>query len=73
MKNLEIRIYGKRELARLYFPKTKTEKVALNNLKLWIKGNTELTEALLACGRAKCAQRYFPEEVTLIIYYLGEP
>lgn len=37
-----IRDYGKRELGRLYFKKTKTEKGALNNLKFWIRGNKEL-------------------------------
>ena len=73
MKTFEIRIYGKSELARLYFPKAKTDKGALNNLKYWIRRNIVLQKALIACGMPKRAQRYFPEEVALIAYYLGEP
>jgi hypothetical protein len=68
-----IRDYGKRELGRLYFKKTKTEKGALNNLKFWIRGNKELMVALHAIGMPKRAQHYSAEEVTEIVYYLGEP
>lgn len=53
--------------------KTKTEKGALNNLKFWIRGNKELMVALRAIGMPKRAQHYSAEEVTVIVYYLGEP
>lgn len=73
MKEFEIRDYGKSELARLYCPKTKTEKGALNNLKFWIHRNPDLPRALQSCGSSPCAQHYTAEEVALIIYYIGEP
>ena len=73
MKEFEIRDYGKSELARLYSPKTKTRKGALNNLKFWINGNPDLPPALQACGSPRCAQHYTAEEVALIAHYIGEP
>ncbi len=73
MKEFEIRQYDKSELARLYCPKTKTAKGALNNLKYWIRRNPDLPHALKACGTPKCAHSYTPEEVALINYYLGDP
>lgn len=39
-----IRPYSKRELARLYFPKTANIDSAVSNLRLWIRRNSEVME-----------------------------
>jgi len=67
------RSYRKSELAMLYFPDSKTKGGALNNLNLWIRRNSQLSDALKACGMSPHSKTFTPKEVALIFHYLGEP
>ena len=69
----EIRSYGKSELALKYFPGCQTKEGALSNLKLWIRGNKELTDALHKCGMPPRSKSFTPKEVALIFHFLGTP
>lgn len=69
----EIKSYGKSELALLYFPNAATSAGALSNLKSWIKGNSQLCEALDKCGMDPKLKSYTPKEVAFMFEYLGEP
>ena len=70
---MEIRSYGKSELAMLYFPHAETPTGALSNLSYWIRRNSELTDAIRQCGMPPRAKSFTPKEVALIVQYLGEP
>lgn len=69
----EVKQYRKSELALLYFPDCQTKEGALANLKSWIKGNSDLTAALKACGMPPRNKSFTPKEVALIFEFLGEP
>ena len=62
----------KSELAQAYAPDI-TLKVALNRLALWIKTNTQLTEALKQTSYRSTQQIFTSRQVALIFEYLGEP
>ena len=69
----EIKSYRKSELALLYFPECQTKEGALSNLKSWIRGNRELTDALHKCGMPPRKKTFTPKEVALIFHVLGDP
>ena len=69
----EIKSYRKSELALLYFPDSQTKEGALSNLKSWIRGNRELTDALHKCGMPPRKKSFTPKEVALIFHFLGDP
>ena len=66
------RPYYKSELAQAYAPDI-TLKAALNRLALWIKTNTQLTEALRQTNYRSTQQIFTSRQVALIFEYLGEP
>ena len=68
---MEIRPYYKSELAQAYAPDI-TLKAALNRLALWIKTNTQLTEALKQTSYRSTQQIFTSRQVALIFEYLGE-
>lgn len=70
---MEERRYSKRELARLYWPKTKNIKSALKNLRQDIKNCPELVEALQRTHWNINRHSYSAEQVRLILKYLCEP
>ena len=69
---IEERIYGKSELALVYFPSCDPA-TALRRLTRWIKRNRELSMCLSDCHNAKYAKIWTRQQVYLIKYYLGEP
>ena len=69
---MEIRPYYKSELAQAYAPDI-TIKAALNRLALWIKTNTQLTEALKQTDYRPTQQIFTSRQVALIFEHLGEP
>ena len=72
IKDMEIRPYYKSELAQAYAPDI-TLKAALNRLALWIKTNTQLTEALKQTNYRSTQQIFTSRQVALIFEHLGEP
>ena len=62
-----IRVYGKSELAMLYFPHMSPEG-ALKALKRWIKINPRLSKMKLNKGK-----HYTPNQVKKMVYEWGEP
>ena len=62
----------KSELAQAYAPDI-TLKAALNRLALWIKTNTQLTEALTQTSYRSTQQIFTSRQVALIFEHLGEP
>lgn len=70
--NVEIRSYGKSELAMLYFP-TATKKNAVDNLARWINRVPELVKAFSAPGVNKRVHYFTRPQVELIFKYLDEP
>ena len=69
---MEIRPYYKSELAEAYGPNI-CPRAALNRLALWIKTNTQLTEALKQTNYRSTQQIFTSRQVALIFEYLGEP
>ena len=69
---MEIRSYGKSELAMLYFPDSEL-RVATNHLTQWIRNCPELKDALRKCHQSRFAKFYSAEAVRQIVYFLGEP
>ena len=69
MKNetFRIRVYGKSELAMLYFPHMSPEG-ALKALKRWIKINPRLSKMKLNKGKY-----YTPNQVKKMVCEWGEP
>ncbi len=70
---IEIRAYGKAELALLYFPHAKTGHIAVNRLNAWIKRCKPLYHDILECHSSKHSKGFTPKEVALIVEFLGEP
>ena len=67
-KEWRVRPYYKSELAEAYAPGS-----ALNRLALWIKTNTQLTEALAQTSYRTNQRMFTSRPVALIFEYLGEP
>ena len=67
---IEDRQYTKRELARLYNPKTKKIKSAMKNLRESINGCPELVEALSHTRWNRNRNSYTARQVRLIAEYL---
>lgn len=75
MKEQSFRIspYTKRELARLYFPRTENVESAVANLRNLFKRNKELMDSLQKSGYNPHNKSFTPRQVRLIVDYLGEP
>ena len=71
-KEYRIRPYYKSELAQAYAPDI-CMGAALNRLALWIKTNTQLTEALKQTNYRVTQRMFTSRQVALIFEYLGEP
>lgn len=69
---MEMRCYGKVELARRYFPMLGAEQ-AMRKLRRWIRRNPQLDEALARCHVSKNADFWSRKQVQLIVDYLDEP
>lgn len=69
---MEIRPYGKSELARAYAPDI-TLQAALNRLAAWIRINLPLSEALRRTGYYNKQRVFTSRQVALIFEFLGEP
>ncbi len=69
---MKIRPYYKSELAQAYAPDI-SPGAALNRLALWIKTNTQLTEALKQTNYRSTQRMFTSRQVGLIFEYLGEP
>ncbi len=69
---MKIRTYYKSELAQAYAPDI-SPGAALNRLALWIKTNTQLTEALKQTNYRSTQRMFTSRQVGLIFEYLGEP
>ena len=67
-----VRPYYKSELAQAYAPDI-SQGAALNRLALWIKTNTQLTEALRQTDYRVTQRMFTSRQVALIFEYLGEP
>lgn len=72
MENLEIRAYGRTELALLYFPHL-TPQVAYRKLQYWIDVYPGLRQNLLDHGYMLHARTFLPIHVRMIVEAIGEP
>lgn len=72
-KPLSPRPCGKRELARMYFPKTSNAASAVANLRNLMLCSRDLMEELKAAGYKTHAKILTPRQVGIIYRYLGEP
>ena len=72
IKSMRIRPYYKSELAQAYAPDISLG-AALNRLALWIKTNTQLSEALKQTDYRVTQRMFTSRQVALIFEYLGEP
>ena len=62
----------KKELAMAYCPDIDYT-AALKKLNQWIRNNTELSARLAATGHIPTHRRFTPQQVRLLLRYLGEP
>ena len=69
---MKVRPYYKSELAQAYAPDICLG-AALNRLALWIKTNTQLSEALRETDYRVTQRMFTPRQVALSFEYLGEP
>ena len=67
-----IRPYYKSELAQAYAPDI-CPGAALNRLAMWIRTNTQLSEALKQTNYRATQRMFTSRQVALIFEYLGEP
>ena len=67
-----IRPYYKSELAQAYAPDI-CPGAALNRLAMWIRTNTQLSEALKKTNYRVTQRMFTSRQVALIFEYLGEP
>ena len=72
MNTLEIRTYGRTELAQLYCPNLCPES-AYRKLKHWIELYPGLCDDLAAVGTSSHSRTYTSAQVSLIAAALGEP
>lgn len=70
--NLEIRQYGRTELAQLYRTDISPAS-AWKSLKHWFEINADLTAALHRLGYDGRSRSFTPAQVAVIVEYLGEP
>ena len=71
---IPVKTYTKRQLARMYWPETPTDRSAVERLRCDIRRCKALTSALRQLpGYQPSANHYSALEVKLIIEYLGEP
>lgn len=73
MNSFKIRSYGKTELAMLYLPNSTSEDSARRTMLRWIYRNEELKRKLYDSGYDNMQRRFYPNQVKLIVAYLGEP
>lgn len=69
---IKIRIYGRMELALLYYPKLISE-AAWRKLKAEINLNPQLSKELKESGYDGHHRSFTPYQVERIFYYLGMP
>jgi hypothetical protein len=67
-----IRTYGFGELAQLYMPNI-SSKSASARLRAWIERNEVLHCELLETGFKKGLRTLTPEQVRLVVRFIGEP
>ncbi|MBO5426998.1 MAG: DUF4248 domain-containing protein [Prevotella sp.] len=67
-----MKVYSKRELAMLYFPKA-TPKVATNRLARWINRSEELCQLLAEAGYRPANKLFTVRQLRILFAYLGEP
>lgn len=73
MNSFKIKAYGKSELAALYLPNANSTDSARRTMIRWINRNKELKRKLHACGYNPLQRTFYPNQVKLIVAYLGEP
>jgi len=69
---MQIRSYGKGELAQLYCPNV-TAAAARKKLKSWMYYYPHLMENLRSIGYTDVSRSFTPAQVRLIVEALGEP
>jgi len=69
---MNIRSYGKGELAQLYCPNITTA-AARKKLMLWINYYPNLMENLRTIGFSNASRSFTPAQVRMIVDALGEP
>jgi len=69
---MEIRSYGRTELAQLYNSRVSAHSAWLC-LRRWIDRCQPLRDKLQQYGYDGRTRTFTPEQVRLIVYYLGEP
>ena len=67
-----MKIYTKRELAMLYFPKL-PPKTATNKLARWIRNSEELSRLLAEAGYNPANKFFTVRQLRIIYDFLGEP
>lgn len=67
-----MKVYTKRELAMLYFPKA-VPKTATNRLARWINRSDELRRRLEEAGYSPKNKLYTVRQIRIIFDILGEP
>ena len=67
-----LRVYGKSELARLYFPNSRPA-TAMRNFQRWINHCPSIVQGLSELNHDKHRKYYLKPEVEVIIRGLGEP
>ncbi|MCD8263664.1 MAG: DUF4248 domain-containing protein [Tannerellaceae bacterium] len=70
--NFKPKTYGLRELASLYCPDIHP-KSAARKLKGWILRNSQLCSELRSIGWEENYRLFTPNQVQVIVRYLGEP
>ena len=69
---IDVRTFGRTELAQLYSPDL-TAEAAWKKLKRWIALNGDLTARLTELGYTPSQRSFTPKMVEQIFHYLGEP
>lgn len=72
MNEFCIKEYGRTELAVKYFTALVPES-AWRKLRSWIELNADLMRSLRAAGYTGRRRSFTPQQVSLIVHYLGEP
>ena len=72
MENMEIRAYGRTELAQLYFPQL-TSQAAYRKLQYWLDVYPGLRQRMQEHGYQEHARMFLPVQVKMIVDAIGEP
>lgn len=72
MDKYHVRVYGRTELAQVYFP-WMNPCAAYRKLMAWINGCPELAKVLKRLGNNPRRRTFTPAEVSAIFDLLGEP